>query len=192
VVYDANVLHPASLRDLLLRLACTGLYRAKWTNAILDEMTASLIRANPQLDPARLDRTRQLMIAAVPDCLVTGYEPLIKAVALPDKDDRHVAAAAIRCRAQIIVTNNLRDFPDSALNQFDIKAQSPDHFVHDLLKTAYDQVVHTITRQAAALHRPPQSYNQLLNRLEQVGLPQTVAAIRHGPHDPPTETPPTL
>jgi len=192
VVYDANVLHPASLRDLLIRLAGTGLYRARWTEAILDEMIASVIRANPQLDPGRLERTRQLMIAAVPDCLVTGYEPLIKAIELPDKDDRHVVAAAILCRAQIIVTNNLRDFPDSALNRFDIKAQSPDHFVHDLLKTAYDEVVHTITRQAAALHRPPRSYHQLLNRLEHVGLPQTVAAIRHGPHDAQPETPPIL
>ncbi|MCY4621205.1 MAG: PIN domain-containing protein [bacterium] len=188
VVYDANVLHPASLRDLLIRLACTGLYRARWTDAILDEMTTSVIRANPQLDPARLERTRQLMVRAVPDCLVTGYEPLIGAVELPDKDDRHVVAAAIRCRAEIIVTDNLRDFPDSVLSQFDIKAQSPDHFVNHLLKTAHAEVVHTITRQAAALSQPPQSYNQLLDRLEQVGLPQTVAAIRHGPHDAIAET----
>ena len=192
VVYDANVLHPASLRDLLIRLACTGLYRAKWTDAILDEMTTSVIRANPQLDPARLERTRQLMIRAVPDCLVTGYEPLIRAVELPDHNDRHVVAAAIRCRAQTIVTNNLRDFPDSDLNQFDIKAQSPDHFVYHLLETAYTEVVHTITRQAAALSQPPQSYNQLLDRLEQVGLPQTVAAIRRGPHDAIAATPLTL
>ena len=182
MVYDANVLHPASLRDLLIRLACTSLYRARWTDAILDEMTASVIRANPQLDPARLARTRHLMVRAVPDCLVTGYEPLIRAVELPDKDDRHVVAAAIRCRAEIIVTNNLRDFPDNILSQFDIKAQSPDHFVHHLLETAFDEVVRTIARQAAALSQPPQSYNQLLDRLAQVGLPQTVAAIRHGPH----------
>lgn len=183
MVYDANVLHPASLRDLLIRLAGTGLYRARWTEAILDEMIASVIRASPQLDPGRLERTRQLMIAAVPDCLVSGYEPLIKAIELPDKDDRHVVAAAILCRAQIIVTDNLRDFPDSVLSQFGIKAQSPDYFVYHLVRTAYDEVVHAITKQAAALSRPPQSYNQLLDRLEQVGLPRTVAAIRHGPDD---------
>ena len=181
VVYDANVLHPPSLRDLLIRLACAGLYRARWTEAILDEMTASVIRANPQLNPARLERTRDLMVRAVPDCLVTGYEPLIKAVELPDENDRHVVAAAIRCRADLIITNNLRDFPDSLLSQFDIKAQSPDHFVNDLLETAYDDVVQTLTRQAAALSRPPQSYSQLLDRLAQVGLPETVAAIRRGP-----------
>lgn len=110
MVYDANVLHPASLRDLLIRLACTGLYRARWTATILDEMVTSVIRANPELDRARIVRTRHLMIEAVPDCLVTGYEPLVEAIELPDQDDRHVAAA-IRCNAEVIVTNNLRDFP---------------------------------------------------------------------------------
>ena len=188
VVYDANVLHPASLRDLLIRLAGSGLVRARWTDDILDEMTDSVIRANPQLDPSRLARTRRLMIRAVPDCLVTGYEPLVEAVELPDPDDRHVVAAAIRGRAELIITNNLRDFPDSALSRFDIKAQSPDRFVHDLLKTAYDEVVRTITAQAAALSQPPQSYNHLLDRLEQVGLPQTVATIRRGPHNAIAET----
>ena len=153
-------------------------------------MTAGVIRANPQLDPVRLERTRQLMVRAVPDCLVTGYEPLIRAVELPDPDDRHVVAAAIRCHAQIIVTNNLRDFPDRVLSPLDIKAQSPDHFVHRLLDTAYDEVVHTITRQAAALSRPPQTYHQLLDRLQEAGLPHTVAAIRRGPHDTAAEIPP--
>lgn len=122
------------------------------------------------------------MIEAVPDCLVTGYEPLIEAIELPDQDDRHIVAAAIRCNAEVIVTNNLRDFPTTALRQFSIEAQSPDRFVHHLLETAYDEVVSIITRQAAALSRPPRSYNQILDRLAQVGLPRTVAAIRHGPH----------
>ena len=165
VVYDANILHPASLRDLLIRLACTDLYRARWTDAILDEMVTSVIRANPELDPARLARTRHLMVKAVPDCLVTGYEPLIQAIELPDANDRHVVAAAIRCHAQIIVTNNLRDFPNSALSQFGIDAQSPDRFVHHLLGTAFDEVTTTIARQAEALSQPPRSYNQLLKRV---------------------------
>ena len=143
VVYDANVLHPASLRDLLIRLACTRLYRARWTDAILDEMVTSVIRANPNLDPARITRTRHLMVKAVPDCLVTGYEPLIEAVELPDEDDRHVVATAIRCHAEIIVTSNLRDFPEGTLDQFGIEAQSPDRFMLYLLETAFDEVIST-------------------------------------------------
>lgn len=182
MVYDANVLHPASLRDLLIRLACTGLYRARWTATILDEMVTSVIRANPELDRARIVRTRHLMIEAVPDCLVTGYEPLVEAIELPDQDDRHVVAAAIRCNAEVIVTNNLRDFPNQTLSQFGIEAQSPDLFVRHLLQIAFDEVVSTVRRQAEALSQPPRSYNQILDRLAQVGLPRTVATIRRGPH----------
>lgn len=73
-------------------------------------MVEAIIRRQPELR-SRLARTRQLMIEAVPDCLVTGYESLIDGLTLPDPDDRHVLAAAIRCDAQVIVTLNLRDSP---------------------------------------------------------------------------------
>jgi PIN domain len=71
------------------------------------------------------------MICAVRDCLVTGYEPLIGGLVLPDPDDRHVLAAAIRARAQVIVTNNLKDFPADRLAQWDIEPKSPDEFISD-------------------------------------------------------------
>ncbi|GAB3449507.1 hypothetical protein GCM10027517_35850 [Phycicoccus ginsengisoli] len=95
VVYDANVLYPSTLRDLLIRIAQAGLVQAKWTEQILDEVFTNLRANRPDLDPTKLGRTRQLMNAAVRDCLVTGYEPLIASVVLPDPDDRHVLAAAI-------------------------------------------------------------------------------------------------
>lgn len=177
-VYDANVLHPASLRDLLIRLAARGLFRAKWTEAILDEAFESVLRANPELDRERLDRTRAKMIQAVPDCLVTGCEPLIHAIELPDEDDRHVVAAAVRCHAGVIVTSNLRDFPADALEPFSIEAQSPDVFILHLLGFARDEVIMAITKQAAALSQPPMTFDELLDRLSEVGLSRSVAAIR--------------
>jgi predicted nucleic acid-binding protein len=128
VVYDACVLYPFHLRDLLVRLAMSGLFQAKWTDTILDECFASLRSNRPDLDPERLDRTRQLMCTAVRDCLVTGHESLIEGLDLPDPDDRHVLAAAIRCDAQVIVTWNLANFPASALEPFDLEAQSPGRF----------------------------------------------------------------
>ncbi|MGO9880865.1 MAG: PIN domain-containing protein [Acidimicrobiales bacterium] len=124
-LYDANVLHPASLRDLLIRLGQTGLFRPRRTEQILDETIESILRRRPDLDAGNLARTRALMCEAVVDCLVTGYEPLIDGLELPDPDDRHVLAAAIRCGAEVIVTLNLKDFPASVLEPFNIEAQTP-------------------------------------------------------------------
>lgn len=177
-LYDANVLHPASLRDLLIRLAASGLFRAKWSDQILDEVFDSVIRVNPDLDRSRLDNTRALMVKAVPDCLVTGYEPLIEALDLPDPDDRHVVAAAIRCHAGVIVTSNLKDFPADVLEPYNVEAQSPDTFLLHLLEIARDQVIMAITKQAAALSQPPMTFDELVDRLGQVGLSRTVATIR--------------
>lgn len=129
VVYDANVLYPSMLRDILLRLAGSGNFRARWTNKILDEVFRNLKSNRPDLDPTKLDRTRNLMRQAVDDCLVTGYEDLVESLCLPDRDDRHVLAAAIRCGAQVIVTVNKRDFPKTRLEPFDIEAQSADEFL---------------------------------------------------------------
>src|SRR5712691_1990601 len=98
-VYDANILYPAPLRDLFIRVAQAGLVRARWTDAIHDEWLRNLLDNNPQLTPERLARTRTLMNEAVRDCLVTGYEDLIASLSLPDPNDRHVLAAAIRAGA---------------------------------------------------------------------------------------------
>lgn len=134
------MLYPSTLRDLLIRLAQAGLVQAKWTDQILDEAFRNLITNRPDLDPVRLDRTRELMNQAVRDCLVTGYEPLINAVTLPDPDDRHVLAAAIKARAQVIVTDNLQDFPAHTLSTWDMEANSADAFILDQIDVNRDAV----------------------------------------------------
>lgn len=131
VLYDTNVLYPNTLRDLLIRIAAEGLVQAKWTDRILDEVFRNVRKNRPDLPDHLLDRTRTLMVKAVRDCLVNGYEPLIPVLELPDPDDRHVLAAAIRSRAQVIVTNNLKDFPAACLRQWDIEPRSADDFISD-------------------------------------------------------------
>jgi len=96
VVYDACLFYPAPLRDLMVRLAQTRRFRARWTERIHREWTEALLRARPELDRQRLERTVCLIDQAVPDCLVASYEHLIDELDLPDPDDRHVLAAAIR------------------------------------------------------------------------------------------------
>lgn len=131
MLYDANVLYPSTLRDLLIRIAQAGLVQGKWSARILDEVFDNLCENRPDLDATALNRTRALMMTAVRDCMVSGYESLIPVLELPDPDDRHVLAAAIRVRAQVIVTDNQKDFPAETLSEWDIEPKDADEFVLD-------------------------------------------------------------
>ncbi len=135
-VFDACVLHPAELRDFLMWLARARLFRAKWTEKIHEEWTRSIIRRFPESEHkvrrTKLQRTVSLMNSAIPDSLVSGYECLIEGIQLPDPDDRHVFAAAVFAKAEVIVTFNLKDFPAAILKSLHVQAQHPDDFVVSL------------------------------------------------------------
>ncbi len=178
VVYDANVLYPNTLRDLLIRITQAGLVQAKWTDDILDEVFRSITRDRPNIDPTRLARTRELMNAAVRDCLVTGYQTLIPTIDLPDPDDRHVLAAAIRTRAQAIITNNTRDFPSDALRIWGVEAVSADDFVLDQIDLNPKIVWSCVQQIADAWRNPPGTAADVLGKLERNGLVRSVAAMR--------------
>ncbi len=177
VVYDACVLHPAPLRDLLIRLARAGLVQARWSDAILDECFRSILRRRPELETA-LQRTRALMSAAVPDSLVVGYESLVETLTLPDADDRHVLAAAIRSGAEWIVTANLGDFPRELLAVHGVEAKHPDAFVLELITSAPAVVLAVVARQAADLQNPRRTLEDVLAMLEAIGLSMSVARLR--------------
>jgi hypothetical protein len=177
-LYDACVLYSASLRDLLMWLALTDLFRARWTDAIHEEWMRTLLRGRPDLKRTQLERTRDMMNANVRGCLVTDYEDLIETVTLPDPDDRHILAAAIRCGANVIVTFNLTDFPAHVLQGYGIAAQHPDVFVSHLLDLDPVAVCGALKRQREALKNPPQTAEQLLDRLQRQQLVQTVARLR--------------
>lgn len=177
-VYDANILYPAPIRDLFVRLAQTGLVRAKWTEAIHEEWMRNLLKHNPHHSAERLARTRMLMDEAVRDCLVTGYEELIASLSLPDPDDRHVLAAAIHAGAQIIVTCNLTDFPAETLARYDIEAQHPDDVLVYLLDEAPGVVCAAVKRQRENLRNPPKTAEELLTTLETHSLTQAAARLR--------------
>jgi hypothetical protein len=177
-IYDANILYPAPLRDLFIRLAQAGLVRARWTEAIHDEWMRNVIKDRPELTAERLARTRSLMNEAVRDCLVIGYEGLINSLKLPDPDDRHVVAAAIHAEAEVIVTFNLKDFPASALAGHGIQAIHPDEFLVSLLDAAPEPVCSAVKRQREGLRNPPKSAEELLATLENQGLARTVARLK--------------
>lgn len=118
------------------------------------------------------------MEQAVADCLVTGYEQLIDGIHLPDPDDRHVVAAAIRCGAQAIVTFNLKDFPADRLAPYNIEARHPDDFLYDTIDLGSGIVTQVLAEQSAALKSPARSIPELLDTLRDLGLVQSVARLR--------------
>ena len=175
---DANVLYPAQLRDLLMRLAVAGLLRAHWTDAIHDEWTRHVRANHPDVTPTQLARTRRLMETALPSASIEDYERHLEALTLPDPDDRHVLAAAIEIGAEVIVTFNVRDFPADVLAPFEVEAVHPDAFVLGLMEENPERVVEVMRRHRAALRRPPLSPASYLATLERAGLVETVASLR--------------
>lgn len=160
VVLDANVLYPFSLRDTLLRAAADGFFQLYWSEEILDETTRNLV-ANGTITEEQAARLRSAMTGAFPESMVIGHDHLIDAMPNHDKD-RHVAAAAVKAGAQVIVTSNLKDFralPDG------IEAQSPDEFLSNLFDLDPDGMVNLVREQAKALRNPPRAFEELLRGL---------------------------
>jgi predicted nucleic acid-binding protein len=177
-VYDACVLYPAPLRDLLMQLALTDLYRARWTDDIHDEWIRNVLKNNQNLTLEQLTRTKQLMNTNIRDCLVEGYQFLIPSLQLPDPNDCHVLAAAIRCQADVIVTFNLKDFPLECLNPYEVEAQHPDTFILHLLDLNAARVCNAVEICRKRLIKNPKTPEQYLSVLLKQGLPQTVATLR--------------
>lgn len=175
---DANVLYPAGLRNLLMRLAVRGLFRPKWSEQVHEEWMAAVREDFPDITRPQLERTRKLMDLHAEDSLVTGYEDLIDGLELPDPDDRHVLAAAIRSNADVIVTRNLRDFPDERLRPYWIEAQHPDVFVMHLFDLMPGAVVGAAREHRESLRNPAKSVAEYLASLERQELTQTAAALR--------------
>jgi predicted nucleic acid-binding protein len=175
VVYDACVLYPMILRDLLLRLAATELFMAKWTNQIHDEWIRNLLRSRPDLTREKLERVRMLMDQNTLDCIVNNYEDLIPELDLPDPDDRHVLAAAIQAKASMIVTFNLKDFPAASLDQYQIEACHPDDFIQLLAEIDLNKVLAAVKIACTSLKRPPVSESEYLGILAKHGLAKAAA-----------------
>lgn len=177
-LYDACVLYPAPIRDVLMHLALTDLYRARWTNLIHAEWIRSVLAKRTDLTRPQLERTRDLMNAHARDALIADFEDLIPSLTLPDPDDRHVLAAAIRGRVDVIVTYNLKDFSAKVLASYGIEVQHPDQFLTHLLDLAPGTVLAALQRLRQSLRNPPVAIENYLARLEQHELSSFAAKLR--------------
>ena len=177
-IYDACVLYPGALRDFLIQLATMSLFKARWTNQIHDEWIFNLLKNRPDLTIDRLQKTRQLINAAVRDCLVEGYESFIESVNLPDENDRHILAAAIHSNADLIVTFNLKDFPEQLLRKYKIRAIHPDDFTISLLDIDCISVCKAAQQHGNRLKKPQKSAEEYLSTLSSQGLIKTAQLLR--------------
>lgn len=177
-LYDACVLYPAPMRDSLMQLALTDLFRARWSNQIHDEWIRSLLKNRPDLTLEQLTCVRNLMNSNIHDSLVTDYEYLIPTLKLPDPDDRHVLAAAIVGHADVIVTFNLSDFPKEILGCHGIDVVSPDDFIADLIDLNQSKVMEAMCICQKRLKNPPKTMDEYLETLLKQGLDHTVSMIK--------------
>src|SRR5258708_26646130 len=163
VVLDACVIIPAPLRDTLLRAADAGLYRVQLTDEILEEMRRNLI-SQIGLSRDKAQRVANVIKREFPEAFVTENKPLIKAMPINAKD-RHVLAAAVVTTSQVIVPQNLKDFPPDSLAPFHIEAQSPDDFLIHLFHLSAESMIRILAEQTKHLSNPPQSLPELLETL---------------------------
>jgi len=164
---DANVWYAVPVRDLLMQLALSRFLRPRWTARIDDEWTRNLLANRPDITARQVEFTKSMMIQAVPDGLVEGYEGLIDGLTLPDADDRHVLAAAIRAEAEVIVTFNGRDFPAEIARPYGIEVQHPDAFFGMLIELVPEAVLAAAHQCRARLARPalsPEDYVTVFKR----------------------------
>lgn len=177
-VFDACVLYPAPLRDLLMSVATTEQFRARWTNEIHDEWVRNLLKNREDITEEQLQGTVEMMNQAVPDSLVENYNGYIDSLELPDPDDRHVLAAAIKCQADVIVTNNLKDFPIEVIINYDIDVQSPDIFLSHLFDLNQIAFCGAVRGMRERLQNPPYTAGELLELFYKQGLPLIVTKLR--------------
>jgi predicted nucleic acid-binding protein len=173
---DACVLYPVGLRDTLLSVAQAGAFRPLWSAQIIAETRGAIVTLVSGVDPARIDRMLADMQAAFPDAAVSGYERLVGDMA-NHSSDRHVLAAAVRGRATVIVTWNVKHFPRRACAPHGVRVQTPDQFLTGLWSEAPEAVLEALEKQSKRYTAPPISVDEMLRRHE-ARLPRFVAAVR--------------
>ncbi len=177
VVLDANVLYPFRMRDILLRFYHAGLFRGRWTEEILREWISNLLTAKPELQRS-IESQLSAIKRAFPEALVTGYEPTVPGLEMPDPDDRHVLAAAIKCGAQHIVTQNLSDFPSAILDEFGIEAIDADEFLYRTFELYPAEAVEVLKALRQSYKNPPYSPSEFVMDLTAKGLPKLASQVR--------------
>lgn len=163
VVLDSCVIFLMPLCDTLLRAAEANLYRVHFSQEILDGATRNLMRTG-RMTELKASRYQVMIKSHFLEAMVEVPEELTQAMT-NHPQDRHVVAAAVIAKAEVIVTTNLKHFPTESLAPFGIKAQHPDTFLIHLYKLFPDSMVKVIQQQSQDLKTPPLSVIELIGKL---------------------------
>ncbi len=180
---DACALVGVLKRNMLLTLAEAGFFRIRWSAKVLDEVELALERIHAdkgQADAAAIaQRQRANMETAFEEAAVTGYEALEPScAAIPDPNDHHVVAAALKAQAATIVTDNLKDFPADVLTSLNIEAKSTDAFIADTIELDPGRAVGALRSMRERFKNPALTAETLLLKIEAVGLNETAGTLR--------------
>jgi len=153
VVLDACVLAPMPVVDTLLRLAEEpAFYTPKWSAGILQEV-GRVLGEKRGYSSEQVQRRLAAMKSMFPDAMVTGYVDLIDAMP-NDPKDRHVLAAAVRCGAHAIVSDNVKHFPENALAPYGLECLTADAFIAHQYYLDPDTFISVLTEQARDIGWP--------------------------------------
>jgi predicted nucleic acid-binding protein len=166
VLLDTCVLLKSYLHDTLLSVAEEGVFRPLWSDHILVELRRNLLKVGAK--PDAVERRIEMMTMYFPDARVDGYEELIGSMSNHPKD-RHVLAAAVAGRADVLMTENVRDFPADAVSRFGIVVTVQDDFLLGLLDLYPEAVLRALRRQASRYRREPRTLSTLLGVLAEPG-----------------------
>lgn len=168
VVFDACVLFPINLRNVLVQCAIDRLVHARWKDEIHEEWIRNLLKRQPQLDRERLIVTRDKMKAVLPEADVRGYERLVETVALKDPDDRHVLAAAIHSKAGSILSAD-RGFTNPVLAPYGLKVQRPEDFLMGIYHHDAEALLASLASASRNLRRSLPEPRQFVDALARSG-----------------------
>jgi len=182
-VIDACVLCSPLKRNLILSLAEAELYRIRWSEELLDETEkaiAILLNKRGCEDAGdRAKRARLAMSRAFVEATVADYESMgDKLGKLPDEGDRHVIAAAIKTKADIIVTENLKDFPAKKLASYGMEAKSSDEFIADAIDLSPSRAISAIKTMRDRFNRPEKTPEMFILDMERIGLTLSADQLR--------------
>lgn len=175
-VLDACVLYPPVLRSLLLGADRAGLYRAQWSDRIIEEWLRATRKLGPVAEAeARLEAA--LVASAHPNAKLLAAPHIEARLILPDENDRHVLAVAIAGSSDAIITLNAADFPRGVLSGEGLARRDPDGFLWEIFShhpEAMSNVVRAVQARAESMAGAAVSPKALLKR---AGCPRLAKAM---------------